>query len=99
MPRAKTVGISNAHLVFLCPGCRDWHSVRVLPPHNWTWNGDLERPTLSPSVFVNAPHNAYRHPGKPSCHSFVRDGMIQFLDDCEHELAGQTMELPEVGEP
>lgn len=29
------------------------------------------------------------------CHSFVRDGMIQFLDDCTHKLRGQTVPLPE----
>jgi hypothetical protein len=32
------------------------------------------------------------------CHSFVRDGKIEFLSDCTHELAGQTVELPEVDE-
>lgn len=37
--------------------------------------------------------------GKPApfkcsiCHSFVRDGQIQFLSDCTHELAGQTVPL------
>lgn len=29
------------------------------------------------------------------CHSFVTDGRIQFLGDCTHKLAGQTVELPE----
>ena len=29
------------------------------------------------------------------CHSFVRDGRIEFLSDCTHELAGQTVELEE----
>lgn len=29
------------------------------------------------------------------CHSFVTDGRIQFLSDCTHELAGQTVDLPE----
>jgi hypothetical protein len=29
------------------------------------------------------------------CHSFVTDGRIQFLSDCTHGLAGQTVELPE----
>ncbi|MGB1215386.1 MAG: DUF6527 family protein [Pikeienuella sp.] len=39
--------------------------------------------------------------GKPSgfectiCHSFVRDGQIQFLNDCTHKLAGQTVPLPD----
>lgn len=28
------------------------------------------------------------------CHSFVTDGRIQFLGDCTHELAGQTVPLP-----
>lgn len=28
------------------------------------------------------------------CHSFVTDGRIQFLDDCTHALAGQTVDLP-----
>ncbi len=32
----------------------------------------------------------------PLCHSFVRDGRIEFLGDCTHKLAGQTIELPEV---
>lgn len=29
------------------------------------------------------------------CHSFVRDGMIEFLGDSTHDLAGQTVALPE----
>lgn len=29
------------------------------------------------------------------CHSFVNDGRIQFLEDCTHALAGQTVDLPE----
>lgn len=43
------------------------------------------------------------HPNNPApftcsiCHSFVRDGKIEFLTDCTHSLAGQTVDL-EVGE-
>jgi hypothetical protein len=33
--------------------------------------------------------------GKDVCHSFVRDGQIQFLGDCTHALKGQTVERPE----
>lgn len=29
------------------------------------------------------------------CHSFITDGRIQFLGDCTHELAGQTVDLPD----
>lgn len=27
------------------------------------------------------------------CHSFVTDGKIRFLNDCTHDLAGQTVDL------
>lgn len=30
------------------------------------------------------------------CHSFIREGMIQYLDDCTHELKGQTVALPDI---
>lgn len=30
------------------------------------------------------------------CHSFVTDGQIQFLSDCTHALAGQTVALPDL---
>jgi hypothetical protein len=41
-----------------------------------------------------------KYPGRASfgcsrCHSFVTDGMIQFLGDCTHALAGQTVPLPD----
>lgn len=30
------------------------------------------------------------------CHSFIREGKIQFLSDCSHELAGMTVDLPNI---
>lgn len=45
------------------------------------------------------------HPDNPSsfkcerCHTFVTDGKIQFLADCSHELAGQTVPLPDYPPP
>ena len=94
-------------LNFYCPGCKRVHSVNFNPDHLWNFNGDIDKPTLSPSVLVS-----YRHPKGYSndnpapvgfngeyvtdiCHSFVTDGRMQFLGDCTHDLAGQTVELPE----
>jgi hypothetical protein len=48
----------------------------------------VDRPTISPSLAVG-PNTSFR------CHSFIRDGQIQFLDDCWHELKGQTVEIPD----
>ena len=56
----------------------------------WTWNGDTEKPTLKPSVLTTANYRGLR------CHSFVNDGYAKFLDDCSHELKGQTVELLDV---
>lgn len=33
--------------------------------------------------------------GCKRCHSFIRAGQIQFLSDCSHSLAGQTVDLPD----
>lgn len=30
------------------------------------------------------------------CHTFITDGMVQFLNDCTHEFAGQTLPLPDL---
>lgn len=87
---------------FWCPGCDDAHTINT---NTWTWNGDLERPTFTPSVLVGGvqwdPEYGFHKPnhnvapGAPIvCHSFVTDGRIQFLGDCTHSLAGQTVPLP-----
>lgn len=34
--------------------------------------------------------------GYKLCDSFIRDGMVLFLPDCSHELAGKTVDLLEV---
>lgn len=66
--------------------------------NKWQWNGNREFPTLSPSVHVKRKIGE-RPDGKgiyvTQCHSFVKDGMIQFLSDCEHKLCGKTLEIPE----
>jgi hypothetical protein len=83
-----------------CPGCgeshlfysRDLAAARPDVP-SWTFNGNLDLPTFSPSMYCEGKDSKC----KPFiCHSFVTDGRIQFLSDCTHELAGQTVELPEV---
>ena len=32
------------------------------------------------------------------CHTFIKGGMVQFLGDCTHEFAGQTLPLPDLPE-
>jgi len=86
---------------FRCPGCERDHSVSLGDGATWSWNGDTDRPTLSPSVLVTyngsdaGQMDDDGHRAPPAvCHSFVRDGQIEFLTDCTHALAGQTVPLP-----
>lgn len=109
---AKFYPVSNVKGLyhFFCPGCGCYHGVwtdREKSPC-WQFNGDVERPTVSPSILVR-----YKHPKGYSnenpapvgycgeyveevCHSFIKEGRIQFLSDCTHKLTGQTVDLPEV---
>ena len=74
---------------FYCPACKENHQIALSENDCgfpiWTWNGDTEKPTISPSILVQWPYHR--------CHSFIRDGKIEYLSDCTHELAGKTIEL------
>jgi len=48
----------------------------------------MNRPTVMPSIRVNLGQGGL-------CHSFITNGYIRFLNDCTHELAGETIEIPE----
>jgi len=95
---------------FNCPGCmdEDFTGAHILPvnwtppgreqsPHNagqahWEFNGDMERPTFSPSILSRMT----RRDVPFVCHSFIRDGQVEFLSDCTHALAGKTVPLPDL---
>lgn len=74
--------------LFWCPGCEGYHSFN----HHWKFDGNMDKPTVSPSLLVNAGREC---PSEPRCHLFLRNGVIQFLSDCTHDLAGQSVPLEE----
>lgn len=90
--------IAGGRIGFWCPGCDGAHVVRVEGDDHprWTFNGEPERATLSPSILVTYDgRDAGVDDAPPArCHSFVREGRIEFLSDCTHALAGRTVELP-----
>lgn len=82
----------GGYSLFWCPGCNKSHAVSVnsdRPTRDWKFNNDSENPTLNPSVLFTSKCQGIR------CHSFIKDGMIQFLSDCTHGLANQTVPLPD----
>lgn len=98
---SKLLMNDDGYTLFRCPACGANHAVAVKGSQAWGWNGNGDTPTFTPSVLVT-------HDAKPDaseefkewrtarrCHSFVVDGNIQFLGDCTHAMAGQTVPLPD----
>ncbi len=52
MSKIKREG--DCRLMFKCPGCTGWHSIRHNAPSgvNWEFNEDYDKPTISPSILV-----------------------------------------------
>jgi len=86
-------------LMFCCPGCAemfDSDGIHILPINGtgpnptWGFDGNLEAPTLTPSILTGK-----GEPGK-RCHSFLRGGVFEFLGDSSHSLAGQKIPIPDL---
>jgi len=76
--------------LYFCPGCGHDHAFALKADGgNHTFNMDLNNPTVSPSLLNNFT------PGHV-CHHYIRQGMIIYLSDCTHHLAGRTIELPDI---
>ena len=96
---AKLRRLADGRIVFICPGCDQEHVFT----DSWSIVGDWNAPTISPSIKVTMgpkadpiTHLASKGSPKQICHSFIKNGNIQFLSDCTHSLAEQTVELPEI---
>lgn len=95
--------IQDKLLEFWCPACERPHTVNINQPGSWTFNNDLLNPTLSPSILVTGKRWVGKDGDDPldqkfwpelHCHSFVRDGNIEFCVDSRHDYRGQSMKLP-----
>ena len=111
----KLRNIEGGGLGYWCQGCDMLHQVWVGegPGPRWGWNGDVERPTFTPSVLVR--WHQWEPPAttlevrdkiksgeivqtkvEKVCHTFITDGKVQFLGDCTHQYAWQTLDLPDL---
>jgi hypothetical protein len=92
-PDAPTI---TKHL-YWCPGCDALHGIAVRPSKqrngaSWEFSGTLECPTYSPSQLTTWEQGPERT--KFVCHTFIRNGQIEFLNDCTHEFRGKMVPLP-----
>jgi Family of unknown function (DUF6527) len=73
-----------------CPGCKEVHVITIAsssPRPVWTFDGNVEAPTTTPSVRLSDEKGT-------RCHYFLKAGRIEFCDDCRHTLSGKTVDLP-----
>lgn len=96
---------------FFCVGCKMHHLINTdetVKPR-WVWNGSMTQPTFSPSIHIKyetrkkqpvfgLPDDAPIVMVQNTCHSFVNDGIIDYLSDCTHEYSGKKVKLPKVSE-
>lgn len=90
-----------------CPAYKDSHHIWV---PNWTFNGNTEMPTFSPSVKVMGKQIERDAAGEwtgewlrgpdgkaldDCCHYILTDGVINYCSDCVHTMAGQSVPLSE----
>lgn len=98
--RSVTGGFSH-----WCPGCNEMHIL----PASWTFNGDLENPSFSPSFKHEGVQRVFDGNGKWTgewvldanenavryvCHYILTNGILNFCSDSTHSLAGKTVPLP-----
>lgn len=83
-----------------CPACQEYHGGAT--NGTWTFDGNHEAPTFNPSFLVRAtidpvagkfPEGVCDNTIQGACHTFVRNGQIQYLGDCTHAMAGQTVPM------
>lgn len=58
----------------------------------WTWNGDLEKPTLRPSLRTSY----YNGKEMTEIHYWLNDGICDCLADCKDGNSGKKIELLEL---
>jgi hypothetical protein len=82
----------HRQFLYWCLGCGYEHAFALTTEGgHHEFNMDLKNPTISPSLLYNF------NPEK-ICHSFIKEGKIEYLNDCWHHMKGQTVELPDVDE-
>ncbi len=58
----------------------------------WTWNGDLDKPTLKPSIRTKY----YNGKEMTEIHFWLNDGIVECLYDCEDDNIGKKFSLLEI---
>lgn len=88
-----------------CPACKETHVFTINGKNasgaGWSWNGNTEAPTFTPSMKITTGPRPTVPEGRPDagridiCHYILTDGVINFCGDSTHAMAGQSAPLPD----
>ena len=83
--------------IFECPACglRHKFDIEGTVRPTWVFNGNLERPTFTPSLRSRSGSGG---PTDDVCHFNLTDGILHFCSDCTHAYAGKSLPLPDIKE-
>jgi hypothetical protein len=81
---------SGFYVVFKCHK----HGEHLVEAARWHFNGNLDKPTISPSVRHFVPQVGST-PENTICHYSIADGEITYHGDNPHEFAGKKLDLLE----
>jgi hypothetical protein len=78
--------VSGKHYAWAvqCPACGHSHSF----DDRWKYDGNHEAPTFDGSMLADAG-------GNTRCHSYMRKGVWEYLNDCKHAFAGKKVPAPD----
>ena len=104
--RLETEKGEESGYAFWCPACKQPHRFTIVSPitgrPKWTFDGNLESPSFSPSLLYYTPQGKVGDDGKwketgrkTNCHLHVKRGQIQYCGDFPHEYKGNTVALQE----
>lgn len=82
---SKLRAVSDGGLMFWCGGCQDFHNVKTGEGEGprWAFNGDTEAPTFTPGI-------RFAKDGVV-CSAVITAGNAEYLAECTHAAAGQTV--------
>lgn len=93
----------GGHIAHWCSACRQLHEFAVDRPFRngarWSFSGPADAPTFTPSMNIRIgpyPDSSKKAGQIEVCHYLVNHGRIQYLADCTHAMAGQTIEMPDL---
>lgn len=73
---------------YWCEGCKS-HDCFTDSWQIESWNPL----TISPSVRMSQGGHGSGQPEKTLCHVFIKNGIIEYLNDCPHSLRGQKVPM------